>query len=75
MIDLIKHSRNYELLARHKSVFGKVKHQVKEYKNLGRVRRDERRKANKNEAAKKEIHEGKKLRQWALGIMRNNDGI
>ena len=70
-IDLFTHASNFALLARHEEVASSVKkYPVKEQKMRDKERKDERRMLKKNATARKEIREGKRLRQRAAGLMR-----
>jgi len=70
-IDLFTHASNFQLLAKHEKMAGRVKYPVKEQKRRAGEKKEERRTVGKNAAARKAIREGKKLRQRALGMIRN----
>ena len=75
-IDLFTHASNYELLVKHqKAAVNKAKHWVKEKKMRGMGKKEERRMVKENAAARREIREGKRLRQLAPGVMRNKSGM
>jgi len=71
-IDLFTHASNFQLLAQHEKGSGnKVKFPVEKRKVRAAGRKEERRKEKGNVAARREIREGKKLRQKAAGLMGN----
>jgi len=70
-IDLFTHTSNFQLPAKHENMAQRVKYQVKEDKKHGKRKKEEQWTVEKNVVAKKEIREGKKLRQWAVGMIRN----
>ena len=75
-IDLFAHAVSYELLVRcREAAASEVGHSVKEKKMRGMGKKEERRMMKENAAARREIREGKKLRQLAAGAMRNKSGI
>jgi len=75
-IDLFTHASNYQLLAKHqKAAANKVKHPVKEKKLRDMGKKEQRRMRKENVVARKEIQVGKRLRQVAMGLMRNKSGM
>ena len=63
-------------LVKHKGVVRRVKkYPVKKQKGRDKKRKKERRMVKKNSAARKEVREGKRLRQLAAGLMRTKDGM
>lgn len=74
-IDLFTHVSNYQLLAKHRKAAKKVEYPVKPKKMRAMKRANGRRMVKKNVEARKKIRQGKKLRQRAAGIMRNQGGI
>ena len=75
-IGLFTHASNYELLVKHqKAADNQVKHSVKEKKVRGMGKKEERQMVKENAVARREIREGKRLRQLAPGVMRNKSGM
>ena len=73
-IDLFTHASNYQLLAKHQKAAGNtVKHPVKGKKVRDMGKKKKRRMVKENRAARREIREGKRLRQLAAGVMRKKD--